>query len=95
VENKPYVVVRSSIAGDFAGHLVARDSNVVELRQSRRLVWCGGDDLNRLAVDGASNPSDCKFSMPVSSQTIFGIAEIIVATEAARLSIEAVPVWSH
>lgn len=90
----PYVVVRSRESGCHAGYLLSREGANVTLKDSRRLwYWKGAATLSQLAEEGVKNPSDCKFPQTVSEIKILGCCEIITATEAARESIEKVPVW--
>lgn len=98
-EKKPtghYVVIRSREAGVFAGYLEAEyeHGSVVELRESRRIYyWDGAATLSQLALEGVKKVSNCKFPQALPHHKIVGVCEIIQATEAARLSIAAVPVW--
>lgn len=92
----PYVIVRSGQAGVFAGWLVERDGDTVQLCESRRIYyWSGAATLSQLALDGTSKPSACKFPAPLPAHTVLGVCEIIPVTEAARLSLAAVRVWSE
>lgn len=98
-DQKPtgYVVIRSRDAGVFCGYLVSEseDSSVVELKQSRRIYyWDGAATLSQLALEGVKNVKNCKFPAALPTHKIIGVCEIIPATEAARLSIASVPVWS-
>lgn len=90
-----YVIVRTYSAGVFAGELVAQDGREVTLHNARRLwYWVGAASLSQLAVTGTSKPDSCKFPTAVPEVRLFEVIEIITATEEARKSIEAVPVWS-
>jgi len=92
----PYVIVRSGMAGVFAGSLVEHDrsTQTVVLANARRLwYWSGAASLSQLATDGVSKPNQCKFAMAVSAITIAGVIEVIPATKAARQSVESVAVW--
>ena len=89
-----YVIIRSTNAGCFAGELIARDGDCVTLRNARRLwYWSGAASLSQLAIKGTSIPKGCKFPIPTKQQEVLGVIEIINTTEAARKSIEGVPVW--
>ena len=93
-ENNPWAVVRSKDAGVFLGRLVKEDGTRVELSDSRRIYyWDGAATLSQLSQEGVKNVSNCKFPCPMPSQIVFGVCEIIPATEAAVLSIQSVPVW--
>lgn len=91
----PYVIVRAASAGCFAGELLERRSETsVVLRSVRRLwYWSGAASLSQMAMEGVSDPRNCKFPPPVDRQEVIGVIEIIDATEAARKSIEGVPAW--
>jgi hypothetical protein len=94
--NERYVIIRANNAGCFAGILAARKGDCVTLKQSRRLwFWDGAASLSQLAQKGTSKPQNCKFPIAVDLQEIFGVIEILYATETARKSIEGVPVWRH
>ena len=54
----------------------------------------GAASLSQLAVDGTSNPGDCKFPVAVPEIELMQAIEIIACTPKAKKSIEAVPVWS-
>ena len=94
VAKKRYVIVRTYSAGVFAGTLESRKGKEVVLSNARRLwFWSGAASLSQLAVSGTSNPSACKFPIPVSSVTLLEAIEILDVTPAARASIEAVSIW--
>ena len=94
VAKKRYVIVRTYSAGVFAGTLESRKGKEVVLSNARRLwFWSGAASLSQLAVSGTSDPSACKFPIPVSSVTLLEAIEILDVTPAARASIEAVSIW--
>lgn len=91
-----HVIIRSTNAGVFAGTLISREKDVVELADARRLwYWSGAATLSQLATDGTSKPNQCKFPVPVASITVLGVIEIIPTTDKAQASISDVPVWSE
>lgn len=92
-----YVIIRSTNAGCFAGVLLTRNSETsVTIARSRRLwYWSGAASLSQLAQEGTSKPKECKFPPHVDQQEIIGVIEILEVTEAARISIEGVPVWRN
>ncbi|MGH7738562.1 MAG: DUF6948 domain-containing protein [bacterium] len=92
---KNFVIVRSSSAGCFFGNLVRKKDKEVALSECRRLWrWAGAASLSQLAVEGTSNPSDCKFPIAVPGpQILMEVIEIIPVTEKGRKSIEGVPIW--
>lgn len=90
----PYVIVRATSAGVFAGFLKEKLDGEVTLLESRRLwYWTGAASLSQLAIDGSSSPSTCKFPEAVAEQTIKGWIEIIPTTEKAKKCIDGVKVW--
>lgn len=91
---KPFVIVRTYSAGVFAGELEKRNGQEVTLVNARRLwYWDGAASLSQLAVDGVSKPQNCKFPVSVPRVLLLQAVEILDASEAARLSIDGVPVW--
>jgi len=91
-----YVIVRTYSAGVFAGFLQSRSGKEVVLINARRLwYWKGAASLSQLATTGTSQPNGCKFPVPVSRVELLEAIEILDVTDAARQSIESVPVWSE
>lgn len=89
-----YVIVRARDAGVHAGIYVSHSGREVILKNSRRLwYWKGAFTLSALSQTGTTSPKECKFSCIVEHQTILDACEIIGCTQAARESIEGVPVW--
>lgn len=90
-----YVIVRTYSAGVFAGELESRNGREVILKNARRIwYWSGAASLSQLAMEGTSNPKDCKFPCPVDRIELLEAIEILYTTPKARKSIEDVPVWS-
>jgi len=90
-----YVIVRTHSAGVFAGYLKSRVGKEVVLTDARRLwQWYGAASLSQLAMEGTSDPKNCKFPCTVQKITLTEAIEIIPTTLAAKESIIAVPVWS-
>lgn len=93
-DNMEYCVVRTFSAGVFAGYVESRNGKEVVLRNARRIwKWAGAASLSQLAVDGTNAPEECKFPTPVYKIVLTEAIEIIPATQKAKESIEAVPVW--
>lgn len=89
-----YVLVRTKTAGVFAGYLVSRKGPEVVLRDVRRIwYWKGAASLSQLAVDGTSNPQECKFPCTVPKIILPEVIEILSVTPTAKKSIESVPIW--
>lgn len=94
MEKLPFVIVRTYSAGVFAGELIKRKGQDVELRNARRIwEWDGAASLSQLAVDGTSKPGNCKFPVAVAKVELMQAIEILHCTTKARESIEGVPVW--
>lgn len=93
--SEDYVIIRSDRAGVFAGHLVEHDraTQHVVLKDARRLWHWIGASLSEIAQKGAIEPENCKYSVPVSEQTISMVIEVIRATDAAMVSVKAVEEW--
>jgi hypothetical protein len=90
-----YMVVRTRDAGVFAGYFESKTGDEVTLTKARRIwYWAGAASLSQLAMEGTKDPKECKFPCAVDRVILLGVIEIIPATEAARKSIEGVPVWS-
>jgi len=90
-----YVIVRTYSAGVFAGELESRNGQEVVLRNARRIwYWAGAASLSQLAQEGTKAPESCKFPCAVDRVELLQAIEILDVTEAARKSIEGVPVWS-
>lgn len=96
-----YVIVRADKAGVFAGYLVNIDESEqyakVVLRKCRRLwYWSGAASLSQLSQDGVANPEDCKFPAELENDIrIFGVIEVLIATEKAKQSIQEVEIWGN
>ena len=89
-----YCIVRGDRSGVFAGTVANTDGKNVLLKDVRRLwYWDGAASISQIAVDGVKKPGNCKFSVSVSSILLTDAIEIIPATDKAKGSIEAVPVW--
>lgn len=90
-----YVIVRTESAGVFAGTLTAVQGKVARLSDARRLwYWRGAASLSEMAMRGTSQPGECKFPAPVTSINLRGWIEILPVTDAARVTIASVPVWT-
>ena len=89
-----YVIVRTFSAGVFAGTLVSKNGQEVELKNARRLwYWDGAATLSQLAMEGVKKPENCKFPCEVSSVILTQAIEILSVTATARKNIKGVPTW--
>lgn len=93
-----YVIVRTYSAGCHFGKIVSQseDGKKVVLNNSRRLwYWSGAASLSQMAVDGVSDPDNCKFPVAVPEITLTEAIEIIPVTKKAFASIVGVKIWSR
>lgn len=89
-----YCIVRTFLAGVFAGYLKEQNGKEGVVLNARRLwYWKGAASLSQLAVDGVSCPDECKFPCEVDEVRLSEIIEVIPCTEKARLCIASVKVW--
>lgn len=89
-------MVRSAIAGVFAGTVAERNGQEVLLKNARRIwYWDGAATLSQLATEGTKKPKTCKFPAAVSEVILFEVVEIIPITNKAKVSIESVPEWKQ
>ena len=92
-----YVIVRTYSAGVFAGYLKSRKAKEGIMLHSRRLwFWKGAASLSQLAVDGVSEPNECKFPCEIEGEhELTEIIEVIPCTKKAQDSIKNVPIWEN
>ena len=93
---KKKVIVRGNHSGVFFGELVERNGREVKLENCRRLwYWDGAASISQLAINGTSNPCECKFTVTVPEIEILDAIEIIPCSKEAIKSIESVAVWAR
>ena len=89
-----YVICRTYSAGVFAGYLESRNGQEVVMRDARRIwYWTGAASLSQLAMEGSSNPENCKYPCAVDRVELLQTIEILDCTEKARLNIQGTPIW--
>lgn len=92
-----FVIIRTYAMGVFAGILDEQSTETVKiLRDARRIwYWDGAATLSQLAIDGTSNPANCKFpeAVPRVELTSPQGFEVLDVTGKAKASILGVPVW--
>ena len=89
-----YCMIRTYSAGVFAGTVKSRDGKEAVLTNARRIwYWDGAASLSQLAQSGTTKPENCKFPEPVDEVLLTEVIEIIPITDAARATIDSVPVW--
>ena len=93
METKKFIV-RSDRAGVFYGEIKERNGDEITMINVRRIwYWDGAASISQLAVDGTSNPQNCKFTIYVPEMIILGVIEIIKKKKKAIKSIEGVREW--
>ena len=91
-----YVIVRTYSAGVFAGTLIKKEGDEVEMHNARRLwYWDGAASLSQLAEEGVKKPENCKFPQEVGQVVLLGVVEILKVSEAAKKSIDGVEIWKQ
>jgi len=91
-----YCIVRTYSAGVFAGFVKSQNGKEVIILNARRIwYWTGAASLSQLAMEGTSNPKQCKFPCEVTEVTLTEAIEIIPCTEKARKSIAEVEIWKQ
>jgi len=91
--DKKYII-RCDRAGVFFASIKERRGDEADLTDCRRLwYWSGAASLSQLAVDGVTDPEDCKFTVTVPEMTVMGVIEIIPCTQEAVESIDGVREW--
>ena len=87
-------IVRTESAGVFIGKVQSLIGSDVLLENARRLWrWSGAASLSQLAVDGTSDPDNCKFPVEVPEIFLIGVIEIIPASTKSVASIAGVKIW--
>ena len=95
VDGMDYCLVRTFSAGVFCGWVKSREGKEVVILESIRLWrWSGAASLSQLAMEGVTNPFDCKFGVPITTETtVLEAIEIVIMTDIAKDSIQSVPSW--
>ena len=88
------VIVRADRAGVFFGTLKEQKENSLVMENVRKLwQWYGACGVEELAVNGTTQPNDCKFTVVVPEMEIADAIQIIPASEYAIKIIEGVKEW--
>lgn len=96
--NEEYYIIRTENAGVFFAKIKEYDKNTRSaiLQDCRRIwYWSGAASLSQLAVDGTSDPNECKFPIPTQNHEVNQIIEKIKCTEKAINSIKGVKIWEE
>jgi len=90
------VIVRGNQSGLFFGTLAERNGHEVKLTKCRRLwYWDGAASNFQLAAEGVTAPRNCKFTVTIDEIEILDAIEVLLCTEKAIKSIEAVTSWKR
>lgn len=57
--------------------------------------WDGAASISQLAINGTTNPCECKFTVTVPEIEILDAIEIIPCSDKSVKSIESVAVWAR
>jgi len=91
-----YIICRTYSAGVFAGTLVSRKGQEVELKDARRLwYWDGAASLSQLSQEGVTKPENCKFPCEVPSVILTQAIELLPTTKQSKQSIAQVAIWKR
>ena len=89
-----YYIVRAARAGVFFGKIAERSAEEIRMTEVRKIwYWDGASAVEQLAVDGVSNPRDCKFTITVPEMVISEPIQIIPCTQKATDIIKEVEEW--
>lgn len=73
-----------------------KNGREVKLENCRRLwYWDGAASISQLAINGTTNPGECKFTVTVPEIEILDAIEIIPCSDKSVKSIESVSVWAR
>ena len=93
MENQKFII-RGDRSGVFYGEIAERNDREVKITNCRRLwYWDGAASLSQLALEGVTEPEECKFTVTVPELTILDAIELIPCTKDACKSIDGVRVW--
>jgi hypothetical protein len=91
--NEKYLV-RCDRSGVFYGELVEIEGQRAKLINARKIYyWHGAACLEQLAMEGTKKPDKCKFTVVVNEIEVFDLIQLLLCTENAISSIEAVAEW--
>ena len=95
-----YVIIRADRVGVFAGYLESITETVsgrlAIMREARRIYyWSGAATLSQLAIDGCSNPKECKFPEALNRIEISQVIEVIDCTKKAQDFIQGLKAWKE
>ena len=92
--NHQKVIVRCARSGVFYGEIKEQKGSEVVMTNARCLwSWQGAASLLQLALEGVTDPLECKFTVYVPEIALIDAIEIIPCTDEAVQSIEGVKEW--
>lgn len=95
MDNK-YYIIRGDRSGVLFGQIAGRTGQEVELRNVRKLWWWDGAcAVEQLAVDGVTNPSQCKITVVVPEMVVTDAIQIIPCSDKATKVLSEVKVWKR
>lgn len=93
MENQKFIV-RADRAGVFFGEIKERSALEITMTNVRKIwYWEGACAVEQLAMDGTTNPDECKFTVTVPEMVIANPIQIIPCTEKATESLAGVREW--
>lgn len=88
------VIVRANGAGVFFGELKELNGDVATLTNVRKIYyWDGAAAVEQLAVDGTSNPKECKFTVVVDEIIVMNVLQVLPCTQKSIDSLSSVKEW--
>lgn len=95
MENK-YYIIRGDRSGVFFGQIAGRNGQEVELRNVRKLwYWDGACAVEQLAVDGVTEPNDCKFTVVVPEMIVTDAIQILPCSDKAVQILAGAKAWKR
>lgn len=92
-------MIRCDRSGVFFGKILSKVEknsaySSVSVENCRR-VWCwyGAASLSQLAIDGTSDPKNCKFPEATKYHELSDVIEIIPMSQKAITSLDEVEIW--
>lgn len=93
--SKKYII-RGEASGVFYGEIAERNGREVTIKNARRLwYWDGAASISQIALEGVTNPDDCKFTVVVDEIVILDAIELIPCAEKAQKCIDEVEAWKR
>ena len=93
-EGYPFVLVRGNRSGIYFGYLKEQKGQECILLDARNAwYWSGAASHLQMAVNGVSNPDNCKFTKPVREIKLTDVISITQCTKEAQDNLSSVFVW--